>query len=67
LDVRWVSKESALLMFFSPGSGLSSHSVLQGQTTRQFSTTVKVELSKYVRFSGISTQRVRPPRKEKRI
>jgi hypothetical protein len=40
LDVRWVSKESALLVFFSPGSGLSSHSVLQGQTTRQFSTTI---------------------------
>jgi hypothetical protein len=40
LDVRWVSKESALLVFFSPGSMLSSHSVLQGQTTRQFSTTV---------------------------
>jgi hypothetical protein len=35
-----VSKESALLVFFSPGFGLSLHSVLQGQTSRQFSTTV---------------------------
>jgi hypothetical protein len=37
---RWVSKESALLVSFSPGFGLSSHSVLQRQTSRQFSTTV---------------------------
>jgi hypothetical protein len=39
LDVRWVNKRRALLVFYSPGSGQSLHNILQGQMTRQFSTT----------------------------